>query len=131
MPNGMEKQLKDMYLECSCLPHPLIKDINYFFDIIDVKHAEGLVGKLTLEQIEVFNKLNEIYKSVSKDKAEAKKYEVQILLSIYPTSEHLKLQAIRDYIQKCECPSNVGWKYQDFGSFHNFKSMKNFLSKMI
>ncbi len=125
----MEKNIRQMYLECSCLPRKLVYDIGHFFEYAEQILAEKSFKQLSLEQLDMFSKLDEIYKQSSTLKEDADRYHNQILLSLVPSIESQKLQEIRKYLEKCECPF-MGIDYKHTGSFHNYPSVKKFFENL-
>ena len=126
----MEKNVRQMYLECACLPHNLISDLNHFLRYADKKHAEESLKLLTPEQLDMFYKLNEMYKQSTSSEEEAENYTAQILTSLVPIKESQKLQDIRRFLEKCECPYTSGTNYRHTGAFQNFKSLTAFFKNL-
>ena len=126
----MEKNISQMFLECSCIPKKLIDDIEHFLRHADMKHAEESLKLLTPEQLDMFYKLNKVYKQSSQTKEEADHYTAQILISLVPTKQSEKLQDIRRFLKKCECPHSATFDYRHTGSFHNYSSVKKFFENL-
>ena len=128
--SSMDKNVKQMYIECGCIPKRLLIDIDSFFEYAEQNLAEKAFKQLSLDQIDMFYKLDELYKQSSATEKQAERYHNQVLLSLVPSEESKKLQDIKNFLLKCECPYTSGTNYRHPGTFHNFESLTAFFKNL-
>lgn len=120
----MAKQYEP-YIECRCLPRPFVEDINKVFDnYIQLKLDKYGFSKVTAEQIDTIE--TAIDYLPEETQTATRNY---LIYTMEHPQEAKTLGFIRNYLEKCECPSGVNINYRD--GFHSYKNIKNLLENIM
>ncbi len=120
----MAKQYEP-YIECRCVPHEFIKDINKIFDdYIQLKIDRYGFSKVTANQIDM---IESSIKLLPEDVQVSTRN--MLVYSFEHPQETKTLEFLKRYMTMCECPSQVNINYRD--GFHNYKNIRNLLENIM
>lgn len=113
------------YVECRCIPHDLIDEINDVFDEYKKHSISGSTFKnITLDQIQLIEDSVEFFDEKDKDKI-----RTNLIFAIEHQQKGKTLEFINRYLRQCECPAEVKINWKD--GFHSYENIKKMLQDMM
>lgn len=113
------------YIECRCLSHEFVKDVNKIFeDYIKLDIDKHGFHNATAEQLEAIDTIAEMLPPEERDST-----RYSLLYSLEHIKENKTIGFIKRYLENCSCPPGVSINYK--GGFHNYKNIKVMLESIM